>query len=167
MRLQILLYIRLFNSPRSLKDGCDYKLKKVEYLKTTLAQIDPFFENQRECGFMEVVGKGVFDNSNSDLTEAFVHRLEEKSLLQDDMQKMTAEFPIQESLGETGNSSHSALTEDVIYTSDLIAASNRFTFHVYTNEVSSTVLTVHNVGTKAYKFEWVIAEDDNHLKVNV
>lgn len=44
-------------------------------------------------------------------------------------------------------------------------AIRRLTFEVYLNEVSSSVLTIHNTGTAAYHFEWVIAESLNPLKV--
>lgn len=50
---------------------------------------------------------------------------------------------------------------------DLVFATKRLGFQVHLNEITSSVLTIHNTGTSAYHFEWVRLNVDNPLKTSV
>jgi hypothetical protein len=55
------------------------------------------------------------------------------------------------------------ITED---TDDLVFAAKRLGFQVHLNEITSSVLTIHNTGTSAYHFEWVRLNVANPLKTS-
>ncbi|KAJ3392218.1 hypothetical protein HDU92_008570 [Lobulomyces angularis] len=177
------------NITRPLTSDKKYRLQKKEQISDVLSSLDPFYNNEKGEKFLEVVGEGLLNMEN--LSEAFVSRLEGKMSTLHESQNNKKKIEksntdlIKKDQNQEGvldevdlkeielnlNSSDKKKEElffenQFLNQSDLIFSFKRLSFECNLDQVSSTVLTIHNVGKIAYHFEWVLIPPPNPLKIS-
>lgn len=172
------------NIPDPETSAGKYLLERKDELDNILAEIDPFHNNKQGEKYLEVVGQGVLPITLETFSEQFLQQVDAKSLSRSfryQSNKLILEIrnrllshakeeethtnpptePLQGSLEESSDFGETDSQEN---SDDLIFASKRLGFLVVMNEISSSVLTIHNTGTSAYHFEWVRVDTENQLR---
>lgn len=125
---------------------------------------DPFYKvflvsyvYQHEDDFMVTVGKNL-SKFGSNLTTAYVERL--------DRLHTSEKIPIEGEVQEPLVSSAQTIEPD-LKGMHLLASASRLFFEVPLNQISTSVITIHNRGTVSLYFEWVREHKPNPLHVKM
>jgi hypothetical protein len=125
-------------------------------LVTTMSSIDTFYKHDGE--YLEAIGKSLH-TINLELTNAYLSRLEKLKIEKQESSETTAQIEEQQSEGEDS----SAMKEGL----HLLSSANRLFFEVALNQISTSIITIHNRGSVTVHFEWVREKKPNHLNVSI
>lgn len=125
----------------------DYRAARKDDLKQFISKMDPYYKS--EGGFFEVVGQGLM-NEKSELAHAFVDRLAKRA--QPNPQKDTEKD--KEQITEPPLIELEAEEPSLTPGLHILFSTHRLWFFGPINQVSQSVVTVHNRGTMAIHFEW-------------
>lgn len=168
-------HIEEYNSANYSVKKDDYRLQKKDDLEEELSKIDPFFHG--DGGYIEIHGEKI-PSSEAGLAKAFVDRLNLKSSQsklnspeKDTLSTATTHARSKSDTTENGAKETQDEIEEV--ESDLklakgvhlIFSLKRIFFSIPINQVTSSVITVHNRGTMAVHFEWQKVKKANPLNV--
>lgn len=143
-----------FNEPSNTRQerASEYRDRKKQELGQLIKKIDPFYKHRGQ--YLEAVGENL-SKFDPKLTEAYVERLEK---LQRDQS-----FHEKEEIEEQESKETIPEIEPLHKGMKLISSTSRLFFEVNLNQISTSIVTIHNRGTVAIHFEWVQVKRPNPL----
>jgi hypothetical protein len=157
--------VNMQNSPKYITPK--YSVKRDEYRKqknentsNLLSVIDPFYAAHAD--YLEITGQSI--TPSSEITAAFVDRLNGSS-----NNTFGHTHPKTEAHTETIDNNEDDCNEDVEEQLSkgvhLLFSSKRMCFYIPINQVTTSVITIHNRGTISVHFQWEKVKRANSINV--
>ncbi|EGF81875.1 hypothetical protein BATDEDRAFT_87286 [Batrachochytrium dendrobatidis JAM81] len=155
----------LYNAKKTKKPS-EYQEYRKKELEQVISHLDPFSKHD-DGGYLEVVGRGTQDNSNVELTKEYMERLDRRASCKS-MQTLGTQPTTRAVTPKlyTHSDKECSDIEGLVHGMQLMFSTKRMYFSVLLDQVATSVLTIHNCGTVAIHFTWVLMRHKNPLQVS-